>query len=63
MKTFVSKWQIAHCTYIGLLHVLVVWARCNVVSILVKGKLEVFYIIITSKRIVTHKYVFVYTVQ
>ena len=63
MKTFVSKWQIAHCTYMGLLHVLVVWARCNVVSILVKGKVEVFYVIITSKLIVTAKYIYVHTVQ
>ena len=63
VKTFVSKSKLVYCTYMGLLNVLFVWAYCNRVSILVKGKVEVFYIIITSKLIVTGKYILVHTVQ
>ena len=67
VKTFVSKSKLVYCTYMGLLHVLFVWAfvwaYCNRVSILVKGKVEVFYVIITSILIVTGKYISVHTVQ
>ena len=63
VKTFVSKWQIVYCTYMRLLHVLFVWAYCNRVSILAKGKVEVFNVIIKSKVIVTGEYVLLHTVQ
>ena len=52
-----------YCTYMGLLHVLFVWACCVRFSILVKGKVEVVYVIITSKVIVTGEYVLLHTVQ
>ena len=63
VKTFVSKSQQVYCTYMGLLHVLFEWAYCNRFSILVKGKLVVFYVIIKSKIIVTSEHVLLHTVQ
>ena len=47
----------------GLQHVLFVWADCNRFSILVKGKVVVFYVIIKSKIIVTSEHVLLHTVQ
>ena len=64
VKTFVSKWQngalyvhaVYACTYFVL-------ANSNRVSILVKGKVKVFYVIIRSIVIVTIKYILLHTVQ